>query len=105
MEPLPGLGCRKLRQRVEVGLIGCPPVKARMRPPAIIEGQIAANRSASLGDTVVGPQIDLLVFDAAPEPLDKHIVPPRALAVHADRDLVLEQHAGEVVAGELAVIF
>ncbi|KLK89902.1 hypothetical protein AA309_28795 [Microvirga vignae] len=52
-----------------------------MGPPAIVKGQIAANQSTCLGDTVVGPQIDLLVFDAAPEPLDKHIVAPSPLAI------------------------
>ena len=75
-----------------------------MRPLAVVKGQIPTNRSSGLGDTVVGLQIDLLVFDAAPEPLDKHIVAPGTLAIHADRDLVLEEHAGEVVAGELAAL-
>ncbi len=71
------------RLRIEVGLIGCSPVKARMRSPAIVKSQIPTNRGSRLGDTVVGPQIDLLVFDAAPEPLNKHVVAPSALAIDA----------------------
>ncbi len=54
MERLPGLGRRELRQRDKVGLIGCPPVKARMRPPAVVERQISADRGAGPGDAVVG---------------------------------------------------
>ena len=41
---------------------------------------------------------------AAPQPLDEDVVPPGALAVHADGDAVLDQHAGEFRAGELAAI-
>ena len=102
MERLPGLSCREPRQRVEVGLIGCPAVKARMRPPAVVEHQIPADRNAGLRHAVVGSQIHLLVFDGSPEPLNKDIVPPGSFAVHADGDLVLQQDLREVVTGELA---
>jgi hypothetical protein len=37
VESLPGLGCHADGQRVEVGLIGCVAVKARVRPAAIVE--------------------------------------------------------------------
>jgi hypothetical protein len=49
-------------------------------------------------------QIHLFVFHRAPEPLDKHVVAPSRLAIHADRDLVLQQQPGEVTAGELAAL-
>ena len=75
-----------------------------MRSLAVIEVQIPADRCARLADAVVGPEIDLFVFDRAPEPLDEDIVPPCALAVHADRDGVIQQHAGEHGAGELAAL-
>src|SRR5258706_12594281 len=66
MEPLPGLGCHAEWQRGEVSLIGCHAFKARMRSAAVVEVEIAADRRAGLADAVVGPQINLLVFDAAP---------------------------------------
>ena len=72
-----------------------------MRTLAVVEVQIPADRSARLADAVVGPKIDLFVFDRAPEALDEDVVAPRPLAVHADRDGVVEQQAGEVSAGEL----
>src|SRR5206468_1482165 len=55
-------------------------------------------------DAVVGPQIDLLVFDAAPQAFDEYVVAPGALAVHADCDAVVGEHAGEGRAGELAAL-
>ena len=62
-------------------MIGRHAVKARMRSAAVVEIEIAADRSAGLADAVIGPQIHLLVFDAAPQPLDEDIVPPSAFAV------------------------
>src|SRR5262245_40536689 len=78
-----GLGRRAERQRVEVGLIGRASVKARMRPMAVVEVDVAAERSSRLVDAVIGPQIHLLVFDTAPEALEEHVIAPRAPAVHA----------------------
>ena len=51
-------------------------------------------------DDKTGSEIDLLVLDRPPEPLDEDVVAPGTLAVHADGDAGLVQHAGEVVAGE-----
>jgi len=43
MASLPGLGCHADGQRVEVGLIGCVAVKARVRPAAVVEVKIPAD--------------------------------------------------------------
>ena len=75
-----------------------------MWTPAIIKVQVAADRSAGLANAVVGIEINLLVFNAAPQPLDEHVVPPGALAVHADGDPVFDQNASECRAGELAAL-
>src|SRR5258705_11199075 len=75
-----------------------------MWAPAVIKVEIAADRCAGVTDAVIGPQIHLLVFDAAPQPLDEDVVAPGALAVHADRDPVFDQHASECRAGELAAL-
>jgi len=45
----------------------------------IVKVEIAANRSTRLADAVVSPQIDLFVFDAAPQPLDEHVIPQAPL--------------------------
>ena len=71
-------------QGAEVSLIGRAPVKARVRSAPAVK----------FGHAVVGPEIHLLVFHAAPQPLDEDVVSPFTFAVHADRDAVLDQQAG-----------
>src|SRR5206468_6889157 len=75
-----------------------------MWAPAVIKVEVTADRCAGITDAVVGSQIHLLVFDAAPQPLDKDVVAPSALAIHADGDPVLDQRAGECSAGELTAL-
>ena len=104
MERLPRLGRHAERRLVEVGLIGCAPVKTRVRSAAVVEVEITADRCAGLGHAVVGFKIDLLVFDTAPRPLDEDVVAPRTSAVHADRNAVLDQHASEGGARELRAL-
>src|SRR5258708_12519540 len=71
---------------------------------AIIEVEVTAERVPRLANAFVGPQIYLLVFDAAPQPLDEHVVPPCSFAIHADRDAVAGERAGEGRAGELRAL-
>jgi hypothetical protein len=47
------------RELGEIGMIGCGAVKARVRPPAIVEVEAAANRCARLRHTAVGSEIHL----------------------------------------------
>ncbi len=49
----------------------------------------------------VGLEVDFFVFDRTPEPLNEHLVAPRALAIHRDVDLSLLQHRREVDGGKL----
>ena len=76
MERLPRLGCHADGQRVEGGLVRFLTVKARVRPSAVVEVQIAADRLSRFADIIVGPQVDRLIFDAAPQSFNEHIVPP-----------------------------
>ena len=50
---------------------------------------------------VGGVQIDVIVFDRAPEPLDEHVVDRSSDPVHRDGDPGVEQHLHEGVRGEL----
>ena len=91
-------------QLVEVSLIGGLTVKRCMRAPAVEELDIAANRGAGVGHVDVGVDVDLLVFDRPPEPFHHDVVPPGALAVHADLHTRIGQHLRELPAGELAAL-
>jgi hypothetical protein len=50
---------------------------------------VVADGCVGLRDIRIGPQIDLLVLDAAPEALNKDVVAPGTLAANADLDVVL----------------
>ena len=49
-------------------------------------------------------QIDRLVFERAPQPLDEDVVHAAAPAIHGDRNLRRLEQTGEVKAGELAAL-
>jgi MFS family permease len=99
-----GLGRRAERRKIEVGLIRGAVVKTRMWSSSVVKVEIPTNRASRLADGFVGSQIDLLVFDAAPQPFDEHIVAPGSFAVHADGDAVVGKQAGEGRAGELRAL-
>ena len=67
----------------------------------VVEAEPGANTSLGLGNRRIGIEVHLLVFEASPQSLHEDVVHTAALAVHADRDAVALQRAGEVVAGEL----
>jgi len=68
----------------------------------IVEIESGANASLGSGDGRISVKVDLLVFEAAPQSLDKDVVHAPAFAVHADHDAMPLQRAGKLVAGELA---
>src|SRR6516162_5127214 len=71
---------------------------------AIVEIEIASNAAAGFTDALVSSQIHLLVFDASPQTLNKHVVSPSPLAIHADRNSPVGKDTGERRAGELAAL-
>ncbi len=75
-----------------------------MGPSAVVEGQMPADSGACLGDAGLGPQVDLLIFDAPRRTLDDDVVAPSPLAIHADFDLSGGQHLDEVGRGQLTAL-
>src|ERR1700730_15312451 len=75
-----------------------------MRASSVIKAEVGSDGSAGVAGAVVGPQIHLLVLDAAPQAFDEHVVPPSPLAVHADRNAIVGEHAGECRARELRAL-
>ena len=60
-----------------------------------------ADTTFSLGHGFIGIEINLLIFDAAPETLYEYIVSPCTPAIHTDLNLVGFQNTGECVTGKL----
>ena len=57
-----------------------------------------------VADAFIAVQIDFLVLDGSSEALDESVASARALAVDANQDAVVNQHAGEFGTGELAAL-
>lgn len=72
-----------------------------MRPLGVVVIQAGAEVPPRVPHAVVGPGVNLFVFQVPPEALDEDVVAPRALPGHADADTGRLQHAGEGVRGEL----
>src|SRR5438445_7962208 len=75
-----------------------------MRSPSVVEVQVGAQAGLGDGYRVISLEIDLLIFDALPEPFNEHVVTPASLAIHADLDTVFLEQSGELAAGELATL-
>ena len=90
------------RQLSEVCRVRRRSAERRVRPPGIVESEVAGQLLPGLGDALVGMEVDVLIFHALPQAFDKYIIDPAPLAIHAYLDLVGLQHLGEVVTGELA---
>src|SRR5690349_6131413 len=75
-----------------------------MRATLIVKHEMLADAGSRIADRVVGVQIDLLVLDRLPQPLDEDVVPPAALAVHADADVSILEYLSKLSAGELAAL-
>jgi len=75
-----------------------------MLPFLVVEAQPSADPGLRLGDAGISMQIDLLILQAAPQPLDEDVVHTATFAVHADRNAAMLEHAGEFGADELAAL-
>src|SRR5271169_268864 len=59
---------------------------ALMLPFLVVEAQPGANAGLRLGDAGISMQVDFLVLQAAPQPLDEDVVHAAPPPIHADRD-------------------
>ena len=56
-----------------------------MEPFLVVEAEICAKaRNSQMADALVILEVNLLVLDRPPQPLDKDVVEDAAAAVHAD---------------------
>ena len=78
-------------------------LKRAVRPDLIVEVHIAPPL-LDVKDGLVGMEIDLLIFETPPQPLDKDIVPPPPGSIHADLNAMSLQKLGEFLAGELTAL-
>ena len=75
-----------------------------MRALVIIEAEVAVQAAPGFRSIPIGFQVDLLVFDCSPQPLDEKIVIVAAFPIHADPDVMFRQYLGESLCGKLAAL-
>ena len=75
-----------------------------MQAALVVECEVIADAGPGFATIGVAFEIDVLVFQRAPQAFDEHIVHPAAAPVHRDLYARLDQHAGEVRAGELTAL-
>jgi hypothetical protein len=75
-----------------------------MRTTGVVEGEVALDTGPGRGHRVVGVQVDFLILEGAPEPLDEDVVPPAPETIHADLDAVIEEQTRERGTGELRAL-
>ena len=67
----------------------------------IIKPEISLQVTSGVGNRRVLVNVNLLVFDAAPETLNENVVEGPAAAVHADSDAFVFQYTDERCTGKL----
>ena len=82
------------RECHEVGGIRRLAIQGAMGSSLVVEAEVRGQIGFRIGNAVIGLEIPLLVLDAFPEALDKDVVPPGALAVQADPDVVRLEQTG-----------
>src|SRR5215831_10097208 len=96
--------CRHCRRLYEVSLVRCAPAERLMRTSQIIPVE-ELGKAALLFDAAGGwAEIDPFVLHGPPQALDKDVVVAAPASVHADRDPVIPQQFGKLVAGELRAL-
>jgi len=75
-----------------------------MQTLSIVEPEISAQADDGLGHGFVIFDVDVFVFDAAPEPFNEDVIQRTASPVHTDGDLALFENPGEYIARELRTL-
>src|SRR5437763_1095206 len=70
-----------------------------MKARVVVKIDPFSDAGSRLAAIAVAFEIDILVFERAPQPLDEDIVHPPAAAVHRDLDTGLGKQASEGLAG------
>ena len=88
----------------EVEVSGYLIVESLVRSVLVIEEEVVDQSLDQKGDGVVGFEVEVFVFDRAPEAFNEHVVQGSASAIHADLDAFCFQVLCVSQAGELGTL-
>jgi len=97
-----GSGCLGQYRLSIVNLIRCHSVKGLVGTLGVVEHEPLRKSSPEIQSRIKRSQIQVLVLERPPQPLDKDIVLHPASTIHAHGDAVGFQDSGESLAGELS---
>src|SRR4051812_44417652 len=86
------------------GTGGAAVVERLMRPLGVVEPEIAVNSVAGVPWMTIVGQIDLLIFQAAPQALGKDVIQCPPLAIHTDLDARRFERLGNLWTGEMTAL-
>src|SRR4029077_13271794 len=75
-----------------------------MKPTTVVEGDPVCDSCLGLAAVGIALEIDVLMLERPPQPLDEDVVHPTTAAIHGDLDPCARQRAGEGRTGELAAL-
>src|ERR1700756_3822917 len=75
-----------------------------MRTPGVVKLEPRGDADVRLAAVSIALQVDVLVFEGAPQSLDEHVVHPSAAAVHRDAHTGGRQRGGEGGTGKLTAL-
>ena len=85
-------------------LFRCLPAMRLIRSLMVVEPGPLLYACPGLRHRFVGLEIDLLVLQTAPQPLDEDIIHPTSFPIHADADAGRFQCTGKLLTGELRAL-
>src|SRR5215213_5649313 len=88
--------------KIEIG--GAAVVERLMRPLGVIEREIVSNPVAGIAWRAIVGQVDLLIFQAAPQALGKDVIQGPPLAIHTDLDTRRFERLGDLRTGEMTTL-
>src|SRR6476660_7191667 len=75
-----------------------------MKATIVVEGDPVCDSCLGLAAVGIALEIDVLMLERPPQPLDEDVVHPTTAAIHGDLDPCARQRAGEGRTGELAAL-
>src|SRR5215207_4573458 len=88
--------------QIQIG--GTAVVEGLMRPLGVIEPKIVGNPVAGISWMAIVGQVDLLIFQAAPETLGKDVIQCPTLAIHTDLDADCFERLCDLRTGEMTAL-
>ena len=73
---------------------------AGMAAIAVVEIEVLGDVRPGVADAVVGSQVDTLILDRTPQPLDEDVVAPGTLAIHRQLGARVLDQIDEIVGGD-----